>query len=164
LVHLVAGELSTLSGLRTLRHLDLQLAGVHQIMRGDAEPPRRDLLDGAVPLGEEPPRILATLTAVAAAADAVHRDREGLMGLDAQRTERHRPRREALDDLLRRLHLLDRYRGTRHQVEETAQVVARVLLVRDPGELLVRRRVVLSSRLLELGDDQRAPVVVLTLA
>ena len=41
LVHLVAGKLAAFAGLGALRHLDLQLVGVHQVIGGDAEARRR---------------------------------------------------------------------------------------------------------------------------
>src|SRR5690606_1071757 len=55
-------------------------------------------------------RLLATLTRVGLAADAVHRDSQRRMRLAADRAERHRTRREALDDLGNRLDLFQRYR------------------------------------------------------
>ena len=81
LVHLVARQLSTLARLRPLRHLDLQVGRVDQVVRRDAEPARRHLFDGAVPpvsvrVGGVAAIVLASLAAVAARADAVHRDRE----------------------------------------------------------------------------------------
>ena len=47
LIHLVAGKLTALAGLRALRDLDLQLVGVHQVVRGDAEAAGGHLLDRA---------------------------------------------------------------------------------------------------------------------
>src|SRR3546814_10074130 len=44
LVHLVTGKLAALARLCALRHLDLDIVGVHQIFGGDAETPRRHLL------------------------------------------------------------------------------------------------------------------------
>ena len=46
-VHLVAGKLAALAGLRALRDLDLQIVGVDQVVGGDAEAPRSHLFDGA---------------------------------------------------------------------------------------------------------------------
>ena len=43
------GQLPAFAGLRALRDLDLQLVGVDQVVRGDAEAAGRDLLDGAAP-------------------------------------------------------------------------------------------------------------------
>ena len=74
--------------------------------------PRCDLLDGAaaeiaVVVGGEAAGILAALSGVAAATDAVHGDGERLVGLGADRAERHRPGGEAGEDAGDRLDLLD---------------------------------------------------------
>ena len=45
LVHLVAGQLAALAGLRALGHLDLELVGVDEVVRGDAEAAGGHLLD-----------------------------------------------------------------------------------------------------------------------
>ena len=45
--HFVPGELAALAGLRALRHLDLQLVGVDEVVRRHAEARARDLLDRA---------------------------------------------------------------------------------------------------------------------
>ena len=44
-VHLAAGELAALAGLRALGDLDLQHLGVHQVMRSDAKPAGCNLFD-----------------------------------------------------------------------------------------------------------------------
>ena len=85
-VHLVARQLPAFAGLGALRHLDLQVVGVHQVLAGDAEPRRRDLLDRAaarvaVGVRDVARRILAALAGVRLAAEAVHRDRERLVRL-----------------------------------------------------------------------------------
>ncbi len=48
-VDLVAGELAALAGLRALRHLDLELVGVDEVVGGDAEAAGGDLLDRRAP-------------------------------------------------------------------------------------------------------------------
>ncbi len=40
-IHLVAGKLAAFAGLGALRHFDLQLVGIHQVIGGDAEARRR---------------------------------------------------------------------------------------------------------------------------
>src|SRR5262249_49151228 len=92
LVDLVAGQLAALAGLRALRHLDLQLVAVDEVVAGDAEAARRDLLDGApaevaVRVGYVAHRVLAALAGVRLAAEAVHRDREVLVRLARDRAE-----------------------------------------------------------------------------
>ncbi len=86
LVDLVARELPALAGLGALGHLDLQLVGVDQVLRGHAEAARGHLLDGrshrvAVGAGDVAQRILAALAGVGLPADAVHGDRQRLVRL-----------------------------------------------------------------------------------
>ena len=45
LIDFVPRQLSALSGLRTLRHFNLQFLGIHQIMCGDPKATRRHLLN-----------------------------------------------------------------------------------------------------------------------
>ena len=111
--HLVAGQLAALAGLGALGHLDLQVVGVHQVLGGDAEPSAGDLLDGrAAGRVVQPLDVLAALAGVGLAAEAVHRDREGLVRLGRDRAVRHRAGGEPLDDLADRLDLVQRHRRT----------------------------------------------------
>src|SRR5690606_2394799 len=98
-VHLLRGQLATLARLRALRQLDLQVVGLGEVLAGDAEAARRDLLDRAAALGvDEAVGVLPALAGVRLAADAVHRDRERLVRLARDRAVAHRAGREALDD------------------------------------------------------------------
>ena len=127
-VDLVAGELPAFAGLRALRHLDLQLVGVDQVFGGHAEARRRDLLDrrcggdrrwrrGVKRSGSSPPSPV-----LRPAADAVHRDGEVLVRLLGDAAEAHRAGGEALDDLRRRLDLVERHRRARRdEVPQAAQ-------------------------------------------
>ena len=115
LVDLVAGQLPALAGLRALRHLDLELVGVDQVVDRHPEAARGDLLDRraaavAVGVGGEAHGVLPALARVRAPAEAVHRDRERLVRLARDRAEAHRAGAEAAHDLLRRLDLLERDR------------------------------------------------------
>src|SRR5207249_9907836 len=97
------GELAALARLGALRHLDLQLVAVDEVVAGHAEAARGHLLDGAPPpvavrVALVADGILAALAGVRLAADPVHRDGEVLVRLAADRAERHRARLEALDD------------------------------------------------------------------
>ena len=117
-VDLVARQLSPLTGLGPLRHLDLEVVGVGEVVAGDAEPPGGDLLDRAAALGVvQPVGVLTALAGVGLRPDPVHRDRQGLVGLTADRAVGHGSGGEALDDLRHRLDLVqgDRLpaRGTR---------------------------------------------------
>ncbi len=114
-VHLGPGQLPALAGLGALGHLDLQLVGVDQVVAGDAEAPRGDLLDGAVARVAVGVRhvargIFPALAGVALAADAVHGDGQRLVRFLADRSVRHGAGLEALDDRVDRLDLLDRHR------------------------------------------------------
>ena len=156
-IHLVAGELAAFTGLRALRHLDLQVVRVDQIFAGDAEARRRHLLDGAaariaVRIGHVARRILAAFAGVRLAAEAVHRNRERLVRFLADRAVRHRTGRKALEDLLCRLHLVERNRrGRQLQLEQTAQRRAAArLLVHRAGVLLVDRVLPRASGVLQL--------------
>ena len=112
-VDLVAGQLAAFAGLGALRHLDLHHVGVDQIFRGHAEAARGHLLDlrahrVAVRQRLEAVGLLAAFAGVRLAADAVHGDGERGVRLAADRAERHGAGREALDDLLGGLDLVER--------------------------------------------------------
>ena len=110
-VDLVAGQLAALAGLGALRHLDLDVVGVGEVLRRHAEAAGRDLLDRAAALRVvEAVGVLAALTGVGLRAQPVHGDREGLVRLLADRAVGHRAGREPLDDLGDRLDLVDRDR------------------------------------------------------
>src|SRR3546814_2848652 len=77
--HLEPRKLSALAVLGALRHLDLDLAALVQVLGGHAEASRGDLLDRgvlvvAVLARREARRVLATLPGVRLGPDAVHRD------------------------------------------------------------------------------------------
>ena len=109
------GQLTALAGLGALGDLDLQLVRVHQVVSGDPEARRCDLLDRASPPVAVGVRlvtrgVLAALAGVRLRADAVHRDGEQLVHLLAERAVRHAARREAADDVERRLDLVKGHR------------------------------------------------------
>jgi len=82
---LVAGELTALTRLRSLGDLDLQLVCEREVLGRDAEASGRNLLDARVSLRAEAGRILAALAAVRPRAEAVERDRHGLVRFRRQR-------------------------------------------------------------------------------
>src|SRR5262249_59702298 len=170
-VHLVAGELSALARLCALGDLDLQLVGVDQVLGADPEAGAGDLLDGAAPqvtvgVGDVAARLLAALAGVAAPAEAVHRDGQGLVRLGADAPEAHRPGDEAPDDGLQRLDLLDRYRRPcGSELEEASQRrSAARLVVGGRAELAEGLPVRALHRGLEQRDRGGVPPVLLALA
>ena len=107
-------QLAALAGLGALSDLDLQLVGVDQIVGAYAKARRSHLLNGAAPpvavgVFLEPPLVFAALAGVASSANAVHRDRQRLVGFLADGAERHCTRTETLDDLLDRFDLFERH-------------------------------------------------------
>ena len=93
------------------------------VLRCDAEPPRRDLLDPRVALVPETRRILAALAAVRAPAEAVEGDRDRLVRLRRERAVRHATAREAPQDRLDRLDLVDRHgRACGDKLEQIARL------------------------------------------
>ena len=168
-VHLAAGQLAALAGLGALGHLDLQVVGVGEVLRGDAEATRRHLLDGAAPLRVvEALGVLAALAGVRLAAEAVHGDGERLVRLHRDRAVAHRAGGEALDDLAHRLDLVDRHRRRASPVLEPEQAAERgelAGLVVDAGRVLLEDVVALRARgVLELEHRLRVEEVVLALA
>ena len=93
--------------------------------------------DRAVLLGAEPLAGLAALAGVGAAAQPVHRERDGLVGLLGERTVAHGARLEALHDLLHRLNLRDIHRvARRHEIEESPECVRVIRIVHQAAVLL----------------------------
>ena len=91
-VDFVAGKLAALPRLGALRHLDLQLVRVHQIICGYAETRRSHLLNRAAPqipvcIRREALFVFSAFASVRLASDAVHGEGEGFMRLFADRTE-----------------------------------------------------------------------------
>ena len=126
LVHLITRQLTTFTRFSTLGDLDLDLIGVHQILRGDTETAGSDLLDGRAERQPiltrcEASGILATLSGVAASMYLVHGHGHGLVCLLADRAKTHRSGHEATHDGLFRLHLLQGDGFARLEGEEVTQ-------------------------------------------
>ncbi len=170
-VHLVGGKLAALARFGTLRHLDLQVVGVDQVLARDAEPAARDLLDGraaqvAAGVGQIAVGVLAALARVGPAAEPVHRDRQGLVCLGRQGAVRHGSRHEPLDDLADRFDLVQRDRqvwarfvdaADREQAAQGHQ--PRGLLVNLPGVRAEDFSLAGSGRVLQQEDGLRAEQV-----
>ena len=167
-VHFAARQFAALAGLGALHDLDLQLVGVCEVVRGDAEAPARHLLDGGafgIPVRKRHIAfgILAAFAGVGLAADAVHGDGEALVRFFGNGTETHRAGGEPFDDFLLRLHLGQRNRPAGRVLVEVQQSpqrgVAGALLVGVPGESPIGVFVILARRHLQVGDGFRIPHV-----
>ncbi len=112
-VHLVAGQLAALAGLGALRHLDLQVVGVHEVFGCDTEAAGGDLFDGgAAPVAVGVRRVavcvFTTLTRVGLAADTVHGNGQRFVCFPRDGAIGHRPAGEAFDDLADGFDFIDR--------------------------------------------------------
>ena len=130
-IDFVPGKLAALAGFRALRHLDLQLVGVDQIVRGHAEARRRHLLDRAAPqiavgVWLEALFVFAAFARIRFAADAVHGDGQRFVRLFADGAERHGAGGKALHDFFRGLDFFERDRLRRflqlHQAAQRAKI------------------------------------------
>src|SRR5439155_23830595 len=167
-IDLMAWKLSAFAGLCALRHLDLQLVRIDQVLTRDTKPGGCDLLDRAgarvpVRIRNISSGIFAAFARIAAAADAVHGDGQGLMSFLADGPERHRARGKAFDDGFHRFYFVQRNRlGSEFQVHQTAkraQLLARgihkrTVFLEDPV-------IVGARRVLELVDRLRVIDVIL---
>ena len=116
-VDLVAGQLAAFAGLGALRDLDLQHFGVDQIFGRHAEAAGGDLLDLRDLAGAVAQRVFAAFAGIAAAAEAVHRDRQRFVRFGRQGAEAHRRGVETFDDGFDRLHVVERDGGRLRGVE-----------------------------------------------
>ena len=94
LIDLVTRQLPAFTGLGALRHLDLDIVRVDQVLVGHPETPRRNLFDRRSlgihrTIGQriEAVRLRAAFTGVRLAADRVHRPGERRVGLVGDRAE-----------------------------------------------------------------------------
>src|SRR5579875_544053 len=134
-------QLPTLTGLGTLRHLDLDLLRAHQILSRDAKATGSHLLDLAAYLVAIhrlmiPVRVLTALAGIIATTDAVHGCRDGFVRLRAERAERHGGDDETLPNRLHRLYLIQRHRGGALEAEQVAHRRGRTP-IDQRGELLI---------------------------
>ena len=107
------------------------------VLGRDAESSRCDLLDPGVALVAEARGILAALAAVRAPAEPVERDRDGLVRLGRERAVRHAAAREAAQDRLDRLDLVERHgRACGDELEQVARLERRAT-VDERGEAAV---------------------------
>ena len=167
-IHLVARKLAALTRFGALRHLDLDVGGVDQVVAGDPEASGRDLLDRAAPARVvEPVGVFAAFAAVGAAAERVHGDRHRLVGLGGDRAVAHRAGVEPGEDRLDGFHLVQRHgiADTGLELEQPAQRAAvagqPVRPRRSTAEDVVAAG---PRRMLKQEDDFRGEQVQLALA
>ena len=105
-----------------MRHLDLDLFGLDQILRRNAKACGRHLLDLICSRGFRSiqRRVFSAFTGIAASAQPVHRQRKRAMRLRAQRAKRHRLRTETPQNGLLGLDLLEWNLLPRHEFEQVA--------------------------------------------
>src|SRR5450759_2743598 len=104
-IDLVAGQLTTLSRLGTLGHLDLDVVGLGEIERGHPEAARGNLLDRrAAHRVQQTILVLPTLSGVRPATKAVHRHGDRLVRLLADGAVAHRSGAEPGHDRADRLY------------------------------------------------------------
>ncbi|MNI29076.1 hypothetical protein D3C73_828810 [compost metagenome] len=154
------GQLAAFAGLGALGNLDLQHFGVDQVFGGDAEAARGHLLDLAALVGAIARRVFATFAGIAAAAEAVHRNRQRLMCLGRERTEADRCGIEAREQLAGRCDVVQGCRRRRrHQLQQIAQRRGRACM-HGIAVLLPRTRVTAARRALQGGHHVRVVHVV----
>ena len=126
--------MSALAGLRALRHFDLQLFTLVEVLRRHAKATRGNLLDlgrGVVTirLWNKVCRVFTAFAAVRFGTDAVHRDVQCFMRLRAQCTKAHAGRDKTLPYGSDALHFFDGYWiAKRLDVQKIAQVDRRIAL------------------------------------
>ncbi len=166
-IDFVAGKLAAFAGLGALRHLDLQLVGIDEVIGGDTEAAGGDLFDGAaagiaVGVGLETRFVFAAFAGIGFAAHAVHGDGQRLVGFLADGAERHGAGGEALDDFARGLDFFERHGfGSFLEFEEAAQgAELLVLLIDEVGVFLEGLEAFVLDRVLQLADGERIEKVV----
>ena len=98
-VHLVTGQLTALTRLRTLSHFDLNVVRVGEVLGCHTKTARGDLLNRGTTLRiVQTIRIFASLSGIRFCANRIHRNRKCFVRFSRDRTIRHRSGREALHD------------------------------------------------------------------
>ena len=140
-IHLSPGQMSALSGLCPLGHLDLDFLCADQISAGDAETPAGHLLDGRAPVQAvrtygQPFLLLAAFSGIALSVQPVHGYGQGLMGLSGDGSIGHGSCFKPGDNLLLRLYLLQRDPLFRiPEFHKPPEIPGRILIIDHGGVL-----------------------------
>ena len=97
-IDLFAGQVAAFTGLCALRAFDLDGFGVDEVIAGDAETSRGDLLDLVALIRFEAGRVFAAFTGITHAAEAVHGLGDAFVGFLAESAVAHGAGMEAFDD------------------------------------------------------------------
>ncbi len=165
--HFVARQLPAFARLGALRHFNFEFTRRHEIVRRDPKARGGNLFDGAalVELRINDPAvarwIFAAFTAATLSPQAVHRDGDRLMGFLAERPIRDARRREPCADGFNRLHVLQRHRALRCEVEEIAQGGVGTMIHRL-GIVTIRFAIALLDGLMDIANHLGIEGVILT--
>ena len=116
-IHLESRKLSTFTRFSTLRYLNLNFFSIHQVFSGYTET-SGSYLFGLTAQGNaivgfmETVGILSSFTRITAGVQLVHGQCHGFMRLFTDRTKRHGPRDETMQNVFHRFYLIDRNRIT----------------------------------------------------
>ena len=155
-------EVSAFTGLSPLGHFDLNLFRAQQVLLRNAETAGSHLLDRAVPVCPQPVGSFTAFPCIGTAAQAVHGQGNGLMGLPGQGTVAHGTGLETADDLFDRFHLVKIDRISRRNKFQQAPQGVRMCRVIDQGSVLTEFVIVSGpDGLLQKDDDLRTVEVIL---
>ena len=156
---LMTRQFTTLTRLCTLRHLDLQLIGVSQIMRRNTETARSNLLDSrshsiAILHSLATLRILTTFTGIRLATKTIHSNGQSRVRFHRDGTIRHSTRNKATHNLRPRLDLINGDRSALIKVElkHTTQGTVLDSLMFGLRVSLVRLVILTADCILHIGN------------
>src|SRR6185312_3950063 len=120
--HLAGGQLAAFARLGTLRNLDFELFGIHQVFGSDSKARRCYLFHPVVGLAvvSVGSRIFSALTSVAASAQAIHGDSKSAVSLGRNRAQRHSLRAEPAENRLFGFDIIERKRLVRNNFQQVA--------------------------------------------
>ena len=134
-------QLATFARLRSLRHLDFKLVGVHEVLGGHPEPARRDLVHAVIGfrVGGVDARIFTAFSRIAASAQTIHSNGQRAMGFGRYRTQRHCLRAESAQDGCLGLNLVHRQRVGWRYVEQVPDRNRSPFFCQDGQSLMILR-------------------------